>query len=152
MASALRQVLMHSESVGPQLLIQDKVSSMHTSLQTWLSSRSLEKCMNFVLLLGYSYRLLKQSDCTYGQLGSTRWPTWCERATPSINRTVTLILKHSVFSLQFYLQSSPFIPTHVMHFSKFRYENGRNFPKDFFASDVQAMEWFSISPNRFIQP
>ena len=58
MASALRQVLMHSESVGSQLLIQDKVSSTHTSLQTWLSSRSLEKCINFVLLLGYSYRLL----------------------------------------------------------------------------------------------
>ena len=52
-ASARRQVLMHSEFVGSQLVMHVKVSSTQTSLQTSFRFKSLKKDVNFL------YHLLK---------------------------------------------------------------------------------------------
>ena len=74
MASALRQELMHSESVESQSLTQAKVSSTHISSQTWLSSKSLQNYDFRVAnrLIGHLAVLTDNLDPLAGRPGEKR--------------------------------------------------------------------------------
>ena len=64
-----------------------------------------------------------KSYCTYGQFGSTLWSVWWEKARPSKNKTITLILNIWYFSS--FLLKKQLLVSHTFAFllqSKYRFK------------------------------